>query len=271
MIPRYVVLEKIVGETPLAAVDTWRSAHPEYAHVPATYAGRLDPMAEGLLLVLLGDECKRQERYRGLDKEYEVDVLLDISTDTGDALGLPSYAGTQTLPAARLVRTALCAEEGARVVPYPAFSSKTVAGKPLFRHALEGTLDTIQIPTHTERIYRMKHLASDTLSKGALETRVRGILARAPRVPEARKAPGADFRQDAIRAAWSEAFAAMPECSFALLRIRVTCASGAYMRTLAERIGVQLGTHAFALSIRRTRIGRFLKVPGAGLWLKEFI
>jgi len=52
-----------------------------------TYAGRLDPLAEGLLLVLTGEECKNKEKYLGLDKEYEVDVLFGFATDTYDILG----------------------------------------------------------------------------------------------------------------------------------------------------------------------------------------
>ena len=50
--------------------------------------GRLDPLAEGVLLILIGDECKNKEKYLGLDKEYEVAIIFGISTDTGDALGL---------------------------------------------------------------------------------------------------------------------------------------------------------------------------------------
>jgi tRNA U55 pseudouridine synthase TruB len=40
------------------------------------------PMASGKLLVLLGEECKHQENYHSLDKEYEFSVLLGIGSDT---------------------------------------------------------------------------------------------------------------------------------------------------------------------------------------------
>lgn len=44
---RFVVLEKPTGETPLMAIKRWKIANPEYSEVPASYAGRLDPMASG--------------------------------------------------------------------------------------------------------------------------------------------------------------------------------------------------------------------------------
>ena len=57
---RYAVIEKNIGETPLMAVESFRKLNPELLQYPMTYAGRLDPMASGKLVVLIGDECKRQ-------------------------------------------------------------------------------------------------------------------------------------------------------------------------------------------------------------------
>ena len=93
---QYVILEKEVGETPLIALRKWKEQNPEYKDVIASYAGRLDPMASGKLLVLFGEECKKQKSYTNLDKEYEIEVLFDVGTDTGDALGLTEYSGKAT-------------------------------------------------------------------------------------------------------------------------------------------------------------------------------
>ena len=87
VLPRYIVLEKAVGETPLSCAEAYRAEHPELSGVPLAYAGRLDPMASGKLLVLVGEECKRQTEYHNLDKEYEFSVLFGISSDTQDVLG----------------------------------------------------------------------------------------------------------------------------------------------------------------------------------------
>eukprot|EP01087_Luapelamoeba_hula_P020595 TRINITY_DN7053_c0_g1_i1.p1 TRINITY_DN7053_c0_g1~~TRINITY_DN7053_c0_g1_i1.p1 ORF type:complete len:396 (-),score=81.33 TRINITY_DN7053_c0_g1_i1:14-1201(-) len=64
------------------------------------YAGRLDPMARGLLLCLVGDENKRQKGHELLEKEYKFELLLGVATDTFDVLGLvqphPCLSNTTT-------------------------------------------------------------------------------------------------------------------------------------------------------------------------------
>lgn len=265
---RFVILDKKIGQTPLEALTKWKAEHPRYAEVPATYAGRLDPLASGKLLILLGEECKNKDHYMGLDKEYEVSVLLDITTDTGDVLGLPSYAGADTKPTQQDIEQACSDEVGVRSHQYPAYSSKTVRGVPLFMHTLRGTLEASEVPSHTESIYSIDVLATYR-HKG---TTVRGYIAQAlrtvPRDTNPSKEAGKDFRQDEIREAWEALFARMPERSFSIIKIRVAAGTGAYMRTLAERIGETLGTSACALSIRRTRIGRRISLLGLPIWIR---
>lgn len=265
---KHVTLHKKLGETPLQAIQKWKEAHSAYKDVPASYAGRLDPMAEGTLLVLLGEECKKQAKYRGLDKEYVVEIVLDLHTDTGDVLGMPSYTGIETAPSDDAIYSVVRNECGTHEVPYPAFSSKTVNGKPLFLYALEGTLDSIEIPTHGETIHRISLEKSVFIPKEDIATRIRETLAMAPRTLEPSKELGADFRQDEIRAHWDGVFSAMPERVFQVYTLRVVCGSGTYMRSLAERMGTALGTEALALSIRRTRIGTY--VPFLGLWIRTY-
>jgi tRNA U55 pseudouridine synthase TruB len=267
---RWVVLDKKRGETPLEVLSTWKSAHSEYAEIPASYAGRLDPMAEGKLLVLLGEECKRQDAYTKLDKEYEIEVLLDFKTDTGDVLGLPKYDGKNTIPRPPLLRTVLTHEEGKHSRKYPIFSSKTVNGKPLFLYALEGKLGEIQIPEHIETMYRVKYQGSHQLNSTQLNQRMEELLAHVPRSDEPSKLLGADFRQDEIRAKWNEIFTSLPERNFTILKLCVTCGSGAYMRTLAERIGASFGTTALALTINRTKIGKYVPIGPVGYWTKLY-
>lgn len=269
-LPRYVVLEKTVGQTPLEALEAWEAAHPEYASLPATYAGRLDPMASGKLLILLGEECRHRERYTGLDKQYEIEVVLGLATDTGDALGLPKGA-PEARPNEAELRRALVSLTGTHRLPYPAFSSKTVHGKPLFQYALEGALDSISVPQHEETVYRVRLLNQSALSSAQLRERIERTLRTVPQSDEPSKTLGADFRQDAIRKAWSELFAPLPkERTFTAITLRIDCAAGTYMRTFAERLGASLGTRGFALSIHRTKIGMYVPLGPFGFWRKVF-
>lgn len=270
-IPPYVVIQKRRGETPLQALTHWRHNNPALAHFPATYAGRLDPMATGSLLILLGDTCKQQERFHALDKTYEVTVALDLATDTGDLLGLPSYTGTISLPSEATVRDVVRTHTGKHIVPYPAFSSKPVNGIPLFQHTLQGTLDTITIPTHTEHIYTLDLQGIEVVRGTDFIGTIDDYLADAPRAPEQSKILGADFRQDAIRTAWKQQYPHIATRNVTLLHLRSTCASGTYMRSLAERIGTSLGTTGVAIAIHRTRIGVYKKIGPVGMWTKVFV
>ncbi|MBX9794746.1 MAG: hypothetical protein K2Y02_10655, partial [Burkholderiaceae bacterium] len=245
---RFVVLDKKSGETPLAALAAWKAANPVYKDVPASYAGRLDPMARGKLLIVLGEECKKQVKYTGLDKEYEIEVLLDVGSDTGDALGIVAASPKDTRPDRRLIEQAVRAEVGKHVRAYPAYSSKTVNGKPLFLHALEGTLETIEIPTHEEELFSVHVLGVAQFSKDELASRVEDFLALAPTSDEPSKVLGADFRIKDVRASWEKVFVHSSR-SYVVLKLRISCGTGTYMRSLAGRIGASLGTTALALSI----------------------
>lgn len=247
------------------AVSSWKKEHPDLAELPASYAGRLDPMASGKLLVLFGDECKKQKQYTGLDKEYEVEVLLDIGSDTGDALGIVSASGRETRVDEKVLRELLKSEVGAHERAYPAYSSKTVNGKPLFLYALEGKLGEIEIPTHEEKIYRISLLHMNRISSVELRTRIDEFLSLAPTSDEPSKQLGADFRIKAVRESWNTALAD-EQRSYMVVRLRIACASGTYMRSLAGRIGEALGTKALALSIHRTKIGKYWK----GVWWRVY-
>ena len=268
---KYVVLDKKVGETPLGALEKWRSENPLYATTPAAYAGRLDPMASGKLLILLGEECKRQRAYTNLDKAYEIEVLFDIGSDTGDILGVPTYAKQATQFDTDTLDQVLQGEIGEHTLAYPAFSSKTVGGKPLFLYALEGALGTIEIPTHTEHIYSLKQKGVSSVSSRDIRSRIIDLLTRVPRTTEPSKQIGEDFRIERIRGAWESLFANVRERDFIVLNLRVICGSGTYMRSLAPRLGEALGTKALALSITRTRIGTYFPLGRWGFWTRTYV
>ena len=269
-LPKYIVLQKKRGETPLELLQAWKVAHPEYADVLLSYAGRLDPMAEGKLLVLIGEECKKQSNYTKLDKEYEIKIVLDLKTDTGDVLGFSEYSGKVTSPNSGEIKKSLEKELGSHSRKYPIYSSKTVKGKQLFLYALEGTLNSITIPEHIEHFYKFSILGTRQLSVNQMQSFIEECLAVVPRSDEPSKVLGTDFRQDEVREKWQELFSKVPAREFTLIKLRVTCGSGAYMRTLAERIGNSLGTTAFAISIKRTKIGAFVSLGPVTFWRKQF-
>ena len=51
------------------------------------HAGTLDPFATGLLIILLGDECRRSGEFLKLDKTYEATIQLGAISTSGDPEG----------------------------------------------------------------------------------------------------------------------------------------------------------------------------------------
>jgi tRNA pseudouridine55 synthase len=265
-----VILEKRVGETPLQALQRYRESFPVPLGVSLTYAGRLDPMAEGKLLILIGDECKRKDEYDALDKEYEFEVLLGFSSDTGDVLGLPaSCAGAEEYSVDK-VKEVAHSLIGRHTLPYPAFSSKTVGGKPLFQYALEGRLDSIEIPTADVRIYKMEYMGKRIF---AGDETVKNILEKINllRVEVSSVRLGSDFRKREIYKRWRQLQSTAGE-QYTVLKFKATVSSGTYIRTIAPLIAERLGACGIAHSIKRTRIGRYRPLTKRfGFWQSTLV
>ncbi|NCN52267.1 hypothetical protein GW943_00430 [Candidatus Parcubacteria bacterium] len=242
-----------MGETPLVALEKYRAEHPALTGVPMAYAGRLDPMASGTLLILIGDECKQQEKYHALDKEYEFSVLFGASSDTGDVLGRITAMDAPDVSEAN-IRRVLPTLVGPITLPYPHFSSKTVRGKPLHVWTLENRLDEIDIPTYTSTIYTLTlntviQKSGVDISKEAL-TKIETI----PPVTEASKALGRDFRRDDVRKDWKQFEETHGSEIYTIATFTCKASSGMYMRSLSEIIAQKLGTTGLAYAIHRTKI-----------------
>ncbi len=255
----YILLDKQVGETPLEVTETWRQKNPDMTGVPLAYAGRLDPMASGKLLVLVGEECKQQAKYHNLDKEYQVTILFGLESDSGDVLGIVRPGITKILEA-ELIEKILNSLVGEIELPYPIFSAKTVAGKPLHTWAMENRLDEITIPTKKSEIYTLALNKLYTLNRNAVTQAALQKIALLPPVTDPRKALGNDFRRPDVLASWNK-FRELDtsDDQFFLADITCRCSSGTYMRTLAEVIAKKAGTTGLAFSIHRSVIGLFDK------------
>ncbi len=283
---KYVVLEKAIGETPLSCAEAWRTTQPDMLGIPLSYAGRLDPMASGKLLVLIGEECKNQTAYHDLDKEYEFSVLFGISSDTQDVLGrLQAAPASSVFPEGGVgvvgegnieetgvnLRLSDIAESliGPFTFPYPLFSAKTVQGKPLHMWTLEGRLDEIEIPTRTSTIYELELIDIESKPRQEIAATALQKINTIPKVTDPRKALGADFRRTDVRADWQDVATdfSLP-AKYVIAHFRCVASSGAYMRTLATIIADKLGTTGIAHHIHRTKIGLFDKQNK--VWTKQY-
>lgn len=232
--------------TPKECLECFVLQNPEYAGVSATYAGRLDPMAEGVLPILFGEAVHRKEMVSGLRKEYALHILFGFATDTGDMLGKLEHATpartTLSLPLASLL-SAVQSCVGTHTQKYPRYSSKTVAGKPLHEYARKG--EEVMRPYRDIEIYSIKIASFGECLEKDITSLVEEMCTRVK----------GEFRQEEIRATWQEELRKHPNSKFPLVTLTVECSSGTYMRTLAEEIGKKCSLPALAYHIARTKVG----------------
>lgn len=227
---------KNIGETPLECLERVRLEYGKAPEVPMTYAGRLDPMAEGLLIILVGEDCKNKEKYLKMDKEYEVEILFGVCTDSYDTLGLITKTDKVSFDSIDFQKY-----KGKFTQEYPRYSSKIIAmidsGKDLPE----------EMPTKEVEIYAIEQIGSSALSGQKI----------AQNVIENIKNVTGEFRQKEIVDKWQQFAQENEKTRFMILKIKVSCSSGTYMRSLANRIGIDAGIPALALSIKRTRINGY--------------
>ncbi len=271
------LLYKREGQTPLEVVEMFKHQRPEFSQTPIAYAGRLDPMAEGDLLLLLGEACKERTKYLGLDKAYAFEVLVGIGSDTHDILGLTQVNDTgaqaqDTEVDREHLSQILQALKGKQQFPYPAFSSKTVQGKPLFQWALEERLSEIEIPTKAVELYKLSYSGHYHLSRDKLLQTVRERIAQVTPVDDPRKKEGRDFRRVEVLDLWQKNLEAHCDArhQFTILQFECVCSSGTYMRVLARMIGEGLGSSGLAWRIKRNKMGSYRKVGPWGFWTQVY-
>ncbi len=167
------------------------------------HIGTLDPLATGLLGILVGPCTRLQSRLQGFDKVYSGTIRLGVKTDTGDVTG--KILAEKPVPPLSLER--LSAELKSLVgdidAPAPAYSAVKHQGRALYEYARAG--QEVPVKPRTATVY-----------------------------------------------AWEALSWAVPE-----LEHRVFCASGTYVRSIAEVLGDRLGCGGTVSSLRREKIGPF--------------
>jgi tRNA pseudouridine55 synthase len=102
------------------------------------HLGTLDPMATGVLPLLLGRFTRLAQYFSSAEKRYTGTIRFGFATDTYDAEGEP--AGPDSQPSLTLdqVRTAASRFHGEMEQMPPPYSAKKIAGKPAYKLAREG-------------------------------------------------------------------------------------------------------------------------------------
>jgi tRNA pseudouridine55 synthase len=219
------------------------------------HTGTLDPLATGVLPLVIGRATRLARFLSASEKSYEAVIRLGVSTDTADTAGAPiGSAFTGVLPSRDAIDRALDAFRGTFLQQPPAFSAKKIGGT---------------------RSYKLARNTRQLFSTGG----------GAPRHPNAAAALGTPpppprTYADAAPpgAAWPQALSStdpQSDCKLAApasvivrrldvvaveedrVTLSLDCSAGFYVRSLAHDLGQALGTGAHLERLQRTKSGDF--------------
>lgn len=246
-------LYKQRGETPLECIQRFAKKSSELKGEKMTYLGRLDPLAEGVLLMASGEDVKKKEEFLGLDKEYDFVSIFGFATDTYDVLGKIMRVEELHELLESDVRKVAMIYEGEREQKYPKYSSKmiarnrkTVSVPKMLRMSHSNDLPaTDEVKKIT--IYKIQFRGLDSLNSKELFGRL---------LMDISKVTG-DFRQHEILTLWKEILLNGKSRDYFIGKFNARVSSGTYIRGLVNDIGNTLGCGATTLSIKRTRVGDY--------------
>jgi tRNA pseudouridine55 synthase len=123
------------------------------------HLGTLDPMATGVLPMLLGKFTRLAQYFSSAEKSYTGTIRFGFATDTYDAEGAP--AGQDCNPALTLDQVRMVASRfhGEMEQMPPPYSAKKIAGTPAYKLAREGK--PVELKAATVRIASFEIVALD--------------------------------------------------------------------------------------------------------------
>ncbi len=117
--------------------ESVRADHTGRKRFPVGHTGTLDPLATGLLVLLLGSYTNTATELTKLDKTYEVTMRLGMTSTTGDEEG-EKRPSSEERPSEEAILEAMRAFTGPIMQTPPAFSAIKVQGKRAYELARQG-------------------------------------------------------------------------------------------------------------------------------------
>ncbi len=119
---------------------------------PVGHTGTLDPLATGLLVLLLGTYTKQAPALTKLDKTYDVVMKLGETSSTGDDEGQKTHISDKQ-PPREVVQVALQSFVGDSMQTPPAFSAIKINGQRAYNLARQGKTPALSArPIHIESL-----------------------------------------------------------------------------------------------------------------------
>ncbi len=220
----------------------------EFYGVKTSHTGTLDPMAEGVIIVLLGEERLKKYEHAKWLKNYEFYIIFSISTDSYDTLGLATSVFQPINIEEKELKSTLCTFIGDYKQKVPPLSTIKIKGKHL--HEYFHSEEKVNLPEKQGKIYNLKLKSLKSMkSKDLVENITENI-----------SLVTGDFRQNEIANQW-KAFLKnknIPD-SITIAKLEAKTSKGIYIRSLTQDIAKKMGTIGIAHGIIRTKNGKYGK------------
>ena len=216
------------------------------------HAGTLDPLATGILLVCIGDACKKAQMLQDHDKEYIAGIRFGATTPSYDL----EKEVDRRFPFEHISAASICAVLpsflGEQEQVAPLFSAKSVDGvrayelaRRLYRSGRTDELDATALDSlqrNKINISELELLSYD--SEEAFSSEPSGAL-------PLENASSESSASNRIHVTDTSGLG-LPEAS-----VRIACSKGTYIRAFARDLGEALGSGAHLSSLVRSRRGDF--------------
>ena len=222
------------------------------------HAGTLDPLATGVLLVCIGNACKRAQELQDHDKEYIARIRFGATTPSYDLEKEVDRRFPYEHITADAVRAALPAFLGEQEQVAPLFSAKSVDGvrayelaRKLYKAGNTAAIDAAALETlHRSRI-TISELELLNFKAGDFSTTPAAPLEMTTVILSEQSESNVSHASSRIHVADTAALG-LPEAT-----IRIACSKGTYIRAFARDLGEALGSGAHLSGLIRSRSGDF--------------
>ena len=124
--------------------------------VKVGHTGTLDPFATGLMIVVVGEYCKRAAQFSGLDITFQATLHLCQTSSTGDPEGdIQNVSGNQ--PSEHEAQAVLDKFKGVITQTPPSYSAIKIDGVRAYKLARQGK--EVEIPSRQVTIHRLEMLS----------------------------------------------------------------------------------------------------------------
>ena len=213
----------------------------EKLNLPTSHTGTLDPMAEGVVKIIVGEDSKNKEKFISENKTYNFKIIFGISTDTHDALGLIDKILTDVPYLEKeYISNSLKTFVGPYHQKYPNYSSKKVNGKSLWEYERLG-LPVPEVFIDGE-IKKIDFIDFDKISGRDM---IEKIISQIGSIK-------GNFRQKEILDKYQEIYT---NEYFQYIELNVVMTRGLYVRGFARDLGIKLNIPCMILDLVRLEDG----------------